>query len=167
MEKLGIDLFSVVVQIVNFVLLMMILKKVLYKPLLSYIKKKAEEEKLFEKSKLELLKNEEEVTKKSEKILADAKKKAQVLIDEAKKEADAYSKDRMQKVDQKSKQLLKDSEERIGRDVLKNKNESEKKIKMLAKEMLEKVLRESVDKSAQDKIIDNSISKLDKLHAVK
>ena len=46
MEKLGIDPFSIGVQVVNFFLLLFVLKKFLYKPVVDMIKKKEQEEKM-------------------------------------------------------------------------------------------------------------------------
>ena len=106
MEKLGIDLKLILVQIVNFGLLLFILKKVLYKPVLESIKKRREEleanekEKgVIEKAKLEL------VLKEKEEILKNAKR-----------EAEAGKRKIIDKANRESKEILQGTRRQIERD---------------------------------------------------
>src|SRR3989344_4517131 len=89
MEKLGIDLKLILVQIVNFGLLLFILKKVLYKPVLEYIKKRREELEANEKEKGVIEKAKLELVLKEKKILADTLKEKEEILKNAKREAEA------------------------------------------------------------------------------
>jgi len=87
MEKLGIEPNLLIAQIVNFVIIMLVLTKLLYKPLgdmLEKRKKKIEEGlALTESMKLE----EEKLEVKKDKVIAQARDDGKALIEEAKKQA--------------------------------------------------------------------------------
>ena len=87
MEQLGIDPKLLISQIVNFVIILFILQKLLYKPILDMLNKRkkeiAEGVSLTEKMRLE----EEKFKEKQEHAMAKAREEAVVIIEEAKKEA--------------------------------------------------------------------------------
>ncbi len=87
MEKLGIEPTLLVAQLVNFLIVMFVLTKLLYKPVLAMLEKRkkmiAEGLELTEKMRAE----EEKFSVKKEKLMADARADAKLLIEEAKKQA--------------------------------------------------------------------------------
>lgn len=87
MDKLGIEPNLLIAQLVNFTIIMVLLNKLLYKPILDMLdkrKKKIEEGLAITES----MKHEEEKLEvKKAKVLADAKKEALELIEDAKKHA--------------------------------------------------------------------------------
>lgn len=92
MDKLGIEPKLILAQLVNFAIIMFVLSKLLYKPILSMLdkrKKKIQEGlALTEQMKVE----EEKMEVKKTKMIAEAKKEATMLIEEAKGHAKTEAK---------------------------------------------------------------------------
>lgn len=87
MEKLGIEPKLLLAQIINFAIIIVVLQKLLYKPILDILNKRkkeiAEGVGLTEKMRLE----EEKFKEKQEKALAKAREDALAIIEDAKKQA--------------------------------------------------------------------------------
>lgn len=103
MEQLGIQPIQLITQVVNFTLMVVLLTKFLYKPILKALndrkKKIVEGLEYAEKMKLEAEKNE----KKREEIIDRAKEEARKIIEESKKTAKQVEAD-----------ILKDAQEEAG-----------------------------------------------------
>lgn len=157
-SQLGIDGNLLVAQIVNFTILLLILKKFLYTPVLDMLHKRShviaksiQEAKKIEEDckKLEMDKENEmrEARIRTKNIISEAaelaeKEKEKIIssahADSAKLVAEAKNIIRMQK-----DQMLKDAEKEVG---------------MLAVSAVEKFFKTSVSKADQEKIIKNVIS---------
>lgn len=87
MEQLGIQPVLLIAQIVNFLLLVFLLNKFLYKPVLSMLakRKKAIEESVHVSEKMK--EEEQKLSAKQAKLMDATKKDALLLIEKAKKEA--------------------------------------------------------------------------------
>jgi len=106
MEKLGIDYKLIIIQIINFGLLLFILKKVLYKPVLEAIKKRKEILSSIEKERLEIEKIRRETEEKQSQILSSAQKEKRELILAAKKEAEAERRRIIERANRQAKEIL-------------------------------------------------------------
>ena len=86
MDKLGIEPSLLLAQIINFAIIVVVLSKLLYKPILSMLEKRKREIEeglhLTEKLRLE----EEKIQDKKGKVLEEARKEAVGIIDEARKQ---------------------------------------------------------------------------------
>lgn len=86
MEKLGIEPRLLVAQIVNFAIIVVVLTKLLYKPILGMLeKRKAEIEeglKITERMRQE----EEKLALRREKLITEARKEARIILEDAKKQ---------------------------------------------------------------------------------
>lgn len=86
--KLGIDLKLIIGQVVNFLILFFVLRKLVYKPVLNLLEKRKN---MIEKSVEDAKKIEErlvEMEVEKEEVLADASLKAMAVIEKAKQEAE-------------------------------------------------------------------------------
>lgn len=95
--KLGIDPTLLIAQIVNFIVLLFILKVLIYKPLLNLFDKR---KKMIEKSVEDTKRIEERLVKLEEErktILSNASKEAMVVVDNAKKSAEKEREEALQK----------------------------------------------------------------------
>jgi F-type H+-transporting ATPase subunit b len=95
--KLGIDPTLLIAQVVNFLVLLFILKALVYKPLLSLFDKR---KKMIEKTVEDSQRIEERLVKLEEErktILSDASKEAMAVVDTAKKEAEKEREEALQK----------------------------------------------------------------------
>lgn len=86
MEKLGIEPSLLLAQIVNFTIIMVVLTKILYKPILGMLEKRKKEieESLARSEELRL--EEEKMQTRKEKLLSEARKEARAILEEAKKQ---------------------------------------------------------------------------------
>ncbi|MCL4200616.1 F0F1 ATP synthase subunit B, partial [Patescibacteria group bacterium] len=87
MEKLGIEPSLLLAQVVNFLVIMVVLQKLLYKPILTMLEKRKKEiaEGLHLTQKMR--EEEERLKEKQEKALAKAREDALQIIEDAKKQA--------------------------------------------------------------------------------
>ena len=112
-RKLGIDWKLLVAQIVNFVILLFLLKKFLYKPLINLMNKRREKIiEGLEKAK----KGEEEFVKIAElreKELAKIQKEAEGLIQKAKEIGDKKQQEILKEAEEKTKKIIEDAKGRI------------------------------------------------------
>jgi F-type H+-transporting ATPase subunit b len=116
MEKLGIDPVLITVQIINFVLLFVILKKVLYKPILSVIKNRRSELENLDKRSLDLEKSQKEFEEKSKKILAEVQEERKQIILTAKREAEEEKRKIIEKANVQAKEIITGTEKQVERD---------------------------------------------------
>ncbi|HEX9664302.1 MAG TPA: F0F1 ATP synthase subunit B [Patescibacteria group bacterium] len=112
-QKLGIDWRLLIGQIINFLILLFILYKFVYNPLLDILDKRQSkvEKSLVDAKKIEENLREAEIRK--EKEILKAKKEAQTIIEKAKAAAENYRKETEQKTKEKIKTLIAESKEVI------------------------------------------------------
>lgn len=167
MDKLGIQLPLILAQVVNFAILMFILSKFLYKPVMKKLSERREKIAAGLTLTESLKVKEEELVKKEAAILKKAQAEAAKLVAAAKKEA---------KVEQEK--LLANTKADLARQRLKFQSElaaeSMATKKALAKEsltiaqtMAAKLLTDILDPAAQHKLISKSITQLEKDHDLK
>lgn len=86
MEKLGIEPSLLLAQIINFGIIVVVLTKLLYKPILGMIEKRKKEIEegiaIAQRQRAE----EEELTKRREKLLSEARREALTILEDAKKQ---------------------------------------------------------------------------------
>ncbi len=129
MDKLGIEYKLILAQLVNFTIIMFVLSKLLYKPILSMLekrKKKIEEGLvLTEKMKVE----EEKMEIRKAKMIAETKKEATVLIEESK----VHAKD-------EAKQIIESAHKEADEIIEKGKLQAAEQKKMMQKEMQQEAI---------------------------
>lgn len=106
MESLGINLGIIVVQIINFGLLVFVLNKFLYKPILAAIKAKRNEVAEINKLKEDFEKESIEEKNKSENIIKEAEKEKSKTIEEAKAAMLLQKKQILEKAQKEAKEIL-------------------------------------------------------------
>lgn len=117
MEKLGIDPLLILVQIVNFVLLLVILKKVLYKPILSAMKIRQRELEDSEKRAVETEKAKEELEREKRETLVRMQKEGNNIIAAAKRDAEAERKKILEKANRQAKEIVVGAKKQLARDL--------------------------------------------------
>ena len=84
MDKLGIEPSLLLAQIVNFLVILVLLNKLLYKPILTMLEKRKKEIEDTVKITERLKKDEARMEEKHEKVLTKAREEASSIIEEAK-----------------------------------------------------------------------------------
>lgn len=140
MEKLGINWIQFVAQLVNVGILIVVLKKFLFKPILKILESRRQTAEELERKESELSKRLEDLTKKEQEIMRKAKYAADQTLKDAQKEAKKLRSDVLKNAEQQAKrqqlELLKEAELTVARE----------------KEDLKKVIREEAVKLANEAV---------------
>src|SRR4030067_1268004 len=110
MEKLGIDPILILVQIINFSLLLYILKRVLYKPVLKAIKDRREKLESIDKDKKTLEEEKEKFEKEKSQKLKSIELDRKKVLDEARKQAEEKAKKIIEDVNRRSKEIIRETD---------------------------------------------------------
>ena len=160
LKQFGIDPLLLAAQVVNFLILLFILKKFLYKPIL----------KILEERKVRIetsLKNAEEIEKRlilteeeKEKILAKASIEAQKMLDETKKEIEVLREEMMQNAKDQADDVVKKGQEFAKNEVEKMKQELMVNMADIIGKGMEKVTGKLLNKKEQRSIIEKEVKNL-------
>ncbi len=161
-KQFGIEPVLLIAQIVNFLIILFLLKKFLYKPvqnLLSERKKtikegleKAEEGRLLlEKARLEEKEILKKAQEKSEKIIENAKNQALELVNAAKEE-----------VKIETQRMIGEAKDQIQKEADKIQDSLISHVSALSVDFLKKALSQTLDKESQKEILNKTIHTLKK-----
>ena len=168
MEKFaqfGVEPILLLAQIINFLVLLYLLKRFLYKPVLTILKKR--EVKI--KEGLESgVRGEELLLKASSEekdILSKASKQANVLIEDTKNRAAKLESEALLRVKDESEVILQKAKEQIEKEKIIAEKEVEKSAVFVAIGVLEKVMPKALTRQDQLRILDSSEKLLRKVFA--
>lgn len=164
MEKLGIQLPLLLTQIANFSILLIVLTKLLYKPILKGLesrRKKIEEGLAFtEKAQAE----EEKLAKRKDEVLKESRAEARVILENAKKEA-KRTKD---EIVASGKEEVTKQKERMTKELEAEYKEREEELMGqtvdVASEMVKRLIPEVVSSEQQHQLIRKNLQKIEKTH---
>jgi len=159
-EKLGIDAKLLIAQIVNFVLLLIILQYVAYKPILKMLKERTEK---IDKSLKQALKIQEELKNTEETKFSEikkAKEEAQKIVKEAHEAAEKKSLEAIEKTKEKTKEIVEKAKLEIKAEKDNTIREAKKEIVQLSIEIAKKVIGDSIDEENEKKSINETLSKI-------
>lgn len=154
----------ITVQIINFALLLFLLKRVLYKPVLKAIKDRESKLQAIDKEKKEIedakdkFENEKSILTKS---IQDEKKK---VLEDAKKEAEKKAKLIIEDANNKGKEIIRQADLEAERQINKERGELNKKALEIALAMIKKASNNLLSKKSQKESMDFAIKKLAKIN---
>jgi F-type H+-transporting ATPase subunit b len=163
LKTFGLDWQLLAAQIINFLIILYVLKRFLYPPLFKVFKKREE---LVRES---LQKSEEsekllEQTKEQEKeIIKKAKTTADQLIKESREQAVDIVKKAEEDAKQKADKMLKDAKEQIALETNDAKKQLNKYVMKLSIEILEKTLSNVLTEKEQSEIVAKAMKEIQKL----
>ncbi len=163
MDKIGVEPVALLTQILNFLLMVFILTKILYKPILKMLderKKKIEEGlKYTEKMQLEM----DKLEKKKEEVLDKAHEEAKKIIEEGKKAGKSVEADIIKSAHEEAKHIIESGKKDVD-------SEKAKMLKTLHREtidisvsMVEKILKDVLSPEDQKSIIDKKLKQIARL----
>lgn len=159
-HKLGIDWKLLLAQVVNFLILLFVLKKFLYRPVLELLAKRRkdieESAKNVERIAGELAGVEQRRTAEFEK----AKREADAIVQEARQAAKERGEALIHEAEVKVEKLVVEAKRRIEEERVKMIDEAGHDVKELVFLVAEKVLRERLPESAHEKFVKEAISTL-------
>jgi len=162
-QTFGINWVLVIGQIINFLIILYILKRYLYKPLFNVLKKRQElakesvknaenSEKALESAK----EHEKEIIQKARQIADDIIKEAKERSDEIVKLADVSAKERTDK-------MLQDTKVQIDLETAQAQKELNQYVLRLSLDMLKRTLNNVFTEKEQSEIIDKAMKEMQKL----
>lgn len=158
LTKLGIDWRLLIAQIVNFVILVLILWRVLYKPLLNMMH--AREEKVAKG--LDMAKEAEErksaAQAEYEQLMAKARKESNALLEATKKDADALRKATLEETNVKVQETLTRAKAQLASQKNAMVNEARFEIADLVVHATEQVASAKLDRDGDASLIDEALS---------
>ncbi len=160
MEGLGIDWKILIGQIINFVILLWLLKKFAYKPFLSILeKRKTQIEEGIKKSE-EAEKSLEKIRNLSQEIKEKGEKEARDLIIAAELKAKTRAEEIMVKAQTEKEKVIEATKIMIERETKEGAKKREKEAVETAFLLAEKFLDEKLDEERDKKIIEEAIANL-------
>jgi F-type H+-transporting ATPase subunit b len=163
MEALGIDLFLIVVQIINFALLLYVLKRVLYRPILDALKKRQERILQITQDRQSLDEEKEKFEKERVKILEKAQAEKSKIIAEGRKQAEEERRVLLEKTNLSAKAILEKTKDVAQRDIQKQENIINERALEIAGVMARKALEQSMDQKDRENTVSKAIKELEKL----
>lgn len=163
MDKLGIEPLQLLTQTFNFFVMVIVLTKFLYKPILKALeerKKKIEEGLQYaEEMKEELAKNE----KVREDIINKAKDEAKKIVEEGKKTGSRLEEEIIAKAQMEAKNILEKGRQEIELERLKMEKDLRSQTIYIVFDVVEAVLGKIIDLKTQRKIIAKKIQEIAKI----
>jgi len=160
METLGINLVSFIAQLVNFIILFIILKKLVFKTVVDLIAKMRKQSKDTEKYQQEITIERENIVKLKAKELADARKEAQILLEKTKAEAENKKKMLLTEAETKALRIIKEAKaeaESLKTQLMKK---AEEYSANLAIKIASKLIAEKLETGKQHAVINKAIAEL-------
>lgn len=157
LKNFGFDLPMVVAQIINFLIIFYVLKRFLYKPVMSMVKTREEKIALGLKQAEEARLKLEETIEEEKKILGKAQTEANKLIEEAKTQALSLAAGIETSARTQSEKMLLDARAQMAQDATEIEKRISAKIGTLASEMLAKSLKGIFTEKDQKVIITKAL----------
>ncbi len=143
-SKIGIDWKLLLAQIINFLVLLFLLKKFLYRPLLKILKERAKRIEEIEEKEKALIRKSQEAKEKEIEIIEFAKKKAQEILEETQEISLKEKKRILARTEAEVKKILREAQEKAAFKIEKLKAKEKELILKKAKEIVRKVLASSL-----------------------
>lgn len=160
LQQFGVDWFLLGAQIINFLIVFIILKKFLYKPILTTLKnREATIKKGLEEAKEARLLL-EQAEEKEKKLLQKAQAESKKLIDEARNEREAMITKAENDTRIKTEKMLQDAKEQISEEVKQAEKRLSANITTLAVHVLEKSVADLFSEEEQETVMKRAIKKL-------
>ena len=164
LKNFGVNPILLSAQIVNFLIILFVLKKFLYKPILELLKKRQTMIKEGIKQAEESRNRLEKVVIEEKSILRNAQLQAKELMEDAKQESIELTLQMNEAAKKQTEKILKDARDQIARESL----ETEKKLAIntskLAVSFLQKALAEFFSGKEQKEVVSNVLRKIRKLN---
>jgi F-type H+-transporting ATPase subunit b len=152
---LGVNLQALIIQLITFLIVLWVLKKWAFKPILKVL---SDRRKLIESGVNlgnEMKKKEQELEEERKKILHDAQASADKLISDSKDEAKDIISKSEEDAKNRATSILEDANKQIDENTKRSKKKLEKELYGLISEATEAIIGEKIDETKDAKIIDN------------
>ena len=154
MEALGINLPGLITQIISFLILLFVLSKLLYKPVIKMLDERAERIKTSLSAAEKANEDAALSAEKIEKELISARQEGQKIIDQAKKLSEEFKDKEKSKALEEIESLIEKSKSDLEKETRVAINELRKNFSTLVLEAAEKVVDKEIDENTHTKLIE-------------
>jgi F-type H+-transporting ATPase subunit b len=160
LKNFGIDPVLIVAQIVNFLIVLFILKRFLYKPVMDLLKKRQEsiEQGLKQAEKTKALMD--EAVEKEKEILKKAQAEAAALLDDARSQREKFLQDAKDAAKLKEQRILDEAKKQISYEINQAHKELSQNVSSLAVGLLRKSANDLFDKEDQELVVKNALKRI-------
>jgi F-type H+-transporting ATPase subunit b len=159
-EQFGLNPILLLAQIVNFLILLFILKRILYKPLLKVLEERKERISLSLKQAQEIEERLKKTEEEREDKLQKASLKARQIIDEATKSGSLVLEEAHKKASKDIEDMVKKANDKIASDRDSMRQQLKAELSSLVILSLEKVLNKKLTKKDQEELTDLSVKEI-------
>ncbi len=159
-QQFGIDWKLLIAQAVNFLIIMYILKRFLYKPIQNVLENREHTIKKGLEQAAEAAKKYEEATEKEREILKKAQSEAKKLLEEAKEQRALMLNTAEDTTRKQVERMLTEGREQIAQDVIKAQKALRSDVGKVATELLEKSLTGFFSEKEQQEVVKNATKRI-------
>ena len=160
---LGIDWRVFLIQVLNFVVLFWILKVLFYKPFITAIKRERKKAEDIKNGKEKLQAEEEEMRKREQEIIRQARIKAQGILAKTRTISQEEKGKIIQRTTEEIKKILEDAKKKAQVIIEESQEQNKQKIIQKSEEIVQKVLSESLSQDIHQRYLKEAVSNLSKL----
>ena len=153
LEDFGVEPILLLAQVVNFVILLYILKRFLYKPILKVLEERKKRIETSVKQSEEMQKRFDEITKKQTEILDKAKAESEQIIEGAKNEAKILADQIQLNATNAGNERIKRTQQTLEIEKQKMINEAKREIVDVVTSITEKVVQKNLTKGDKERLV--------------
>ncbi len=157
MEALGIDVKLIVVQVVNFAILLFVLKRFLYKPILNMLEKRRQEVEDSVKLKNDLEERIKGIDVEKEQVMHQIRKEADAVIEEARQKGDRVATQIEHTAREKADAILAKGEEGVRLREQEMRESLKHEVARIAVDVAERVVGKAMNPESQKEITSESV----------
>lgn len=160
LEQLGIKPLSLLAQIVNFGILLLILWRFLYKPMLKVLRDRRNRIEKSLKDAQQIEQDLESSRAKAQQIVVSANERASKVVASVEQEAEAKRIEKLRAAEAEATQIFKRTEESLKEERKRIKRELQAETLTLVTQATERVVAQGIDPKTQKRLIDEALKEL-------
>lgn len=160
LKDFGVDPFLLVAQIVNFLIILYVLRRFLYKPVFEMLKKREDTIKSGLEKSEEAQRILEQTLEEEKTILKRAQSQSNKLIEDAKNQAQEILKQSEENSKKQAQSLIKDAQEQIHKETKNAQEQLTHHVSELAVQFLQKAVQDLFGDKEQEEILAKAIKKI-------
>ena len=160
LEDFGVEPILLLAQVVNFVILLYILKRFLYKPILKVLEERKKRIETSVKQSEEMQKRFDEITKKQTEILDKAKVESEQIIEGAKNEAKILADQIQLNATNAGNETIKRTQQTLEIEKQKMINEAKREIVDVVTSITEKVVQKNLTKGDKERLVRQALTEI-------
>ncbi|NTV30570.1 F0F1 ATP synthase subunit B [candidate division WWE3 bacterium] len=160
MEQLGINPLIIGIQMFNFIVLLYVMKRLLYRPLMDVLEKRQQQIAASEELRSELNKERDNLHKEREQMVKETRKQAEQMVIEARQRGEKLAKQLETDAQKHAENLIVQGRKDLALREAEMWNQMRKEVKQVAIEVAEQVLKDGVTPDQQKQLADQSVRRL-------